>query len=219
MPDIMHQADLGILEYIIDAIRAQCTDTERELGKRKRYDTAMLRAISTGTRIVSRSSWKLVVMPRRPTLPFVEPVAPDSVRDAAFNTQLGGDLQQLRCALDAAPGCKGSNVHVIQHLKQQGVKLGKKKKKKQARMKDLLAQGDDTTGPSNSPTNEVTLASAAEPTLATMTAVAPTAVIDRAAPTVPSPLTASAGTAAVAKTAVSTAGPMSTEPTPAVTNL
>ncbi|CAI7731519.1 unnamed protein product [Closterium sp. NIES-54] len=30
MPDIMHQADLGILEYIIDAIRAQCTDTERE---------------------------------------------------------------------------------------------------------------------------------------------------------------------------------------------
>ncbi|CAI5533617.1 unnamed protein product [Closterium sp. Naga37s-1] len=106
----------------------------------------------------------------------------------------------------------------MQHLKQQGVKLGKKKKKKQARMKDLLAQGDDTAGPSNSPTNEVAPASAAEPTPATMTAVAPTAVIDRAAPTVPSPLTASAGTAAVATTAVSTAGPASTEPTPAVTN-
>ncbi|CAI5536187.1 unnamed protein product [Closterium sp. Naga37s-1] len=107
----------------------------------------------------------------------------------------------------------------MQHLKQQGVKLGKKKKKKQARMKDLLAQGDDTAGPSNSPTNdEVAPASAAEPTPATMTAVAPTAVIDRAAPTVPSPLTASASTAAVATTAVSTAGPASTDPTPAVTN-
>ncbi|CAI7745548.1 unnamed protein product [Closterium sp. NIES-54] len=106
----------------------------------------------------------------------------------------------------------------MQHLKQQGVMLGKKKKKKQARMKDLLAQGDNIAGPSNSPTNEVAPTSAAEPTPATMTAVAPTAVIDRAAPTVPSPLTASDGTAAVATTAVSTAGPASTEPTPAVTN-
>ncbi|CAI5503539.1 unnamed protein product, partial [Closterium sp. Naga37s-1] len=31
MPDIMHQADLGILEYIVDAIRAQCKEGEREL--------------------------------------------------------------------------------------------------------------------------------------------------------------------------------------------
>ncbi|CAI5478213.1 unnamed protein product [Closterium sp. Yama58-4] len=70
-----------------------------------------------------------------------------------------------------------------------------------------------------SPSNDGAPAAAAEPTPATMTAVAPTAVIDPTAPTVAAPITASAGTAAVATTAVSTpAGPASTEPTPAITN-
>ncbi|CAI5462130.1 unnamed protein product [Closterium sp. Yama58-4] len=101
----------------------------------------------------------------------------------------------------------------MQHLKQQGVKLGKKKKKKGAR-----AQGDDTAGPSISPVNEVAPATAAQPTPATMTAVAPTVVIAPAAPTVPAPITAGAGTAGVATSAVATpSGPASTEAS-AVTN-
>ncbi|CAI5989268.1 unnamed protein product [Closterium sp. NIES-65] len=67
-----------------------------------------------GSRILSRSFWKLAVLPRRTSQAYVEPVAPEAARDAAFNRQLTGDLQNLRRALDAAPGCNGSNVHVIQ---------------------------------------------------------------------------------------------------------
>ncbi|CAI5940240.1 unnamed protein product [Closterium sp. NIES-65] len=90
-----------------EEMRLRIASLAPSLERKKKYDTAMVRAQRTGERILSRRSWCLHVPDTPESPPYVFPFAPQASRDVPLQNAIGPDLAHLRGALNAAPGCAG----------------------------------------------------------------------------------------------------------------